>query len=518
MERMPEALYHTDTQPLSTPVKVQYGDRYTFTLLLQEQSAATPVVTALTKPETRETVERTFGKGRLQEDETANLDIQVARLDYRENPKVGHLEVLSHGDTCIYLHEGQIVYSSEENRRSKFSTLAEFIASPKGNDVEILDGEAADVSFYGTINSNLPVQEGEKQVEDWMGLLEEKVQRAFPGIRVSNPNTKTNAQTEQQVSGLDMQQFARESQNLFDTPVIVMNFEKKRGGIALAELRMALLASVLTGHKLLIRIEKPEDNIDVQRSRAVAETDVRFFMKKFGSRLNIEFYGMDDAMSFEEFGEKVVQAIGENQGGTTRAPLPVPGNHQGERIVLSGSSASARDVAMRLELQRQMALAGKNMVDTYNPNFDGNPVSSDPQERIATIMASRRTELEQMYTATDHIVHAGESLSPFGQLTTALLFVALNGSYIRGLIFNPALFNSDADDIRDEYGGGTYRSHSAKIFMSPALANIMSLLSVLTKANGVAPEMQASIKVLSDAIQPIVDSFSVALPGNEKKR
>ncbi|HSD98508.1 MAG TPA: NUDIX domain-containing protein [Patescibacteria group bacterium] len=437
--------------------------------------------------QTKGALEQAFS-GKTTNREDVSLEARHMHFD-QEN--VGDLLILSDETTRIYIRGDEIVYSSEQNSKSRFDNLAGFLSSPTDKKVEFTTGPVADVALFGTINNNLPGIVS----EDWMKAVEQAISRE--GVSVFNPNLGAGTQS----SGISMEQFAKESQHLFESPVVVMNFEAQRGGLALAELRMAMLACILTGHKLIVRMEKPQESRNILRSRAVAIEDITFFQERIPElKENMTFYDIDD-ITIPELATEAVKTVQDMQGKQV-VKKKLSGVRQAaiEKVVLSGSSADARDIAMRLELKHQAKQEkGIDIVDTYVQSF-GQVEGQGNDAEFAAMRQSRKEELEVLDSATDHIVYAGNSLSPFGQLTTALLFSVYNGSKLRGLILNPDLIK----DIRDQYSSATYRNHTAKVVMDYQLAKIMDLLKGF---EGIAPELQEYIPIIADAINPIVASF-----------
>lgn len=467
---------------------------------------------ALLKENVQKELSSVFGHTQ-KEGKAVSLELDVTNYEFPELPN--GMDVLSDGDKRVYMHDGEVVYTSEQNSKTpSFQTLSGFLDSPTGKKVEVINGKAADIALFGTINSNL---EG-SNASDWMGTAEDKI-KALGGATVFNPNKKGHV-----ANNFTMADLAQESHHLFDASVVVMNFEPLRGGLALAELRMAMVASLLTGHKLIVRMETPaqeekmppkgtaayEDAKRRVRSRAVATADIEFFKEKFGTRLNMDFYdNTEQQVTIDDLAEKAHNAAKNIQGKGHIRPYTIPsGERKVKTVVLSGSSADARDLAMRLEIQQQaIEKLGIHVQDTYVGNYSGkldNGTDNLEKTVFDKTKASRRKELEVMLSATDHIVYAGESLSPFGQLATTLLFSVYNGSRVRGLVLNPRLFDQNQRDVRDSRTNSTYRSHVAKAAMTHQLAKIMNLISA---AEGVAPELAKHIPVIADTIDPVVESF-----------
>lgn len=436
------------------------------------------------------------------------IEIDLQHQHY-EDPNIGDIYILSSKGNRVYVgrkdSEWEIVYKSLDNNRSTFRTFKDFLHSPTTFQPEIAPDQPKKLALFGTLNSNLPkVREAleripeEQRPKPWMRELARRVVDIVPNLSsedIFNPDLGSDSQAAAN-GGIDMAQFARESHNLFGADVVAMRFEPLRGALALAELRMAMLASVLTGHKLIVWMQPPDNDINLIRSRVIAQTDILYFQKLFGDKLNMEYYGVDQPITFEQFTEKVAAAINTPSQSRTVTETWTQ-EERPELNVMSGSSHGPGDLARRSEINYQLAAIDKSVVDTFNPDFDGS--SSDTNELMTHMGQSRTEELQQMEQATGHLIYAGtDSLSPFAQLTTALLFMAYNKSRLHGLILNPALQDRTKGDVRNDYSASTLRSHLYQ------LHKIRALMAELSQFN---PEITSLIDAVSDGIDPVVRSF-----------
>lgn len=433
-------------------------------------------------------------------DQYEQVQVKALRLPFGD----GNSLVVLYGANGknAYIHEKKLIYSSKEDEKLSFTGLAEFLSSKEGNNIEFDHGKPANIGTFGTINSNLKGS----TAPDWMGMTAARINElTFGSVTVSNPNTYTNVKHN---SGLDMSQFAHEANNLFGADVVVMNFEQKGGGISLAELRLAMLGSLFTGHKLIVRIEEPDITEDLSnptamnvfRSRAIAMAEIEFFQQKFGSALNMEYYPPERPLTLDGLADKALDAYKEGFG-TIRPTISGPlVSTPHKYTVLSGSSSNARDMAIRAELKEQMGQVGQHMdADTYISDYDG-PANLTPQERLEFIKGQRRSELEEMSKASDNTVYIGKgSLSHFAQMSTALLFAAYNGSNIH------VLFGLDP---RDEYDWATDSTEKARLLMNDELARELRTMGALTNyLQGIAPQLIGNIRSITDSMDVLISNL-----------
>lgn len=439
----------------------------------------------------------------VRKDETYEQELQdIAKLpdtkkkesqgkDYQEKSiavaQEGIGEIVTHvyGDHTEYYHNGEKVFDSQE-KDPAYASLDEFLLSPSGLNPEeyLLSGPVPKLTFKGTINSNLKDANGEYlPVPRWMRELQTwaRDELKIPDETISNPDRGEQLQEQRnRTEDEEFKQFAQEAYAL-KANIAVFNYEPKGGGLGLAELRMQMIEAMKNGTKLIVRVQKPdtsepmnEAKRDAIRDRYIAEADVQFFQEKCGNALDISFLGEES--SFDDLKQSIRDALNSPKKEVPPDHFPlVSQENKEELVVMSGSSHNAKDMAKRIEIDTQIKQKGGKEVDTYLYPYSGDttPVRDD-------VMKHRTEELKEMFAATKNIVYSGDaSASRYGQLTTAILMSACNGSSIDALISNDG-----ETDVRDEYDSRTIR---------------MQLTQVLADV----PELREKITV-TDRIQPLV--------------
>lgn len=293
---------------------------------------------------------------------------------------------------------------------------------PDGFSPEVVDApiKSADVVMFGTLNEHLP---GVKAT-DWMGNFTHALHTR--NISVYNPNVEDSSQ----------RNLKKESTELVNSKIIVMNFEGQGGGTSLAELRFAMLSAVLNKQKLFVNFEEPA-NDRAKNARQIASTDAKYMKELFGDYLDIEVTGDGEQgipFDAEVFANKVKQVLETPREQHASEELPLQGSRNNIQYNFS-LSGSSENPSLRKEIKEKLSQLG-SVEDTHIEGWDDD------------IVGNRKKELDMMLTAKEQVVVVGKnSPSKLAHFMAAITVAYLNDGHVTGYIPQELMEKNDVKTI-----------------------------------------------------------------------